>query len=185
MPWLAVLISAFIVGTCRIIMVPTTLGLTRHAVVVYIHVVSVGPILPVGVTNCFPLTHLGGLSFGVSVTLVILRVLIFMVACWSFWFKLAMVAVKSAMVFLEVFIVSLSDTAAVAKLIIASCVSSPVSWRLFVSCYPANLVEFFASFCFYAIPPGIVPGILPRFCWRIPYRPICHSHCEIVRYCTQ
>ena len=64
----------------------------------------------------FPLTHLGGLSGEVSGTLVLLRLLIFTAAFWSFWAKLFMVTVRSAMVFFWVIIVSLFAATSDAKL---------------------------------------------------------------------
>ena len=59
MTQLAVLIASFIVGTHRIILVPTILGSTRHAAVVYIHAVYVGSTVPAGVKNVFSINPLG------------------------------------------------------------------------------------------------------------------------------
>ena len=59
MPRLSVLIASFIVGTRRIILVPTIFGSTQHTVVVYVHGVSVHQKIPVGVTNVLPTDSLG------------------------------------------------------------------------------------------------------------------------------
>ena len=58
-PWLAVLIVSFIVGTRHIVLVSTIIRSTRHAVVVYVHAVSVRPTVPDGVINMFPIDPLG------------------------------------------------------------------------------------------------------------------------------
>ena len=58
-PWLAILIAAFIFVTRRIILVPFILGLTRHAIVVDFHTVSVGQTVSTGVTNVFSVNPLG------------------------------------------------------------------------------------------------------------------------------
>ena len=142
-PFLAVLISSSIVGTRRIILVATIIGLSRHNVVVYVHKVSMGPIVPAGVSDVFPINPLGR------------------PICRSFWFLCniegidprgclleLMVQVRYGFgeVFLWVIIVSLSAAAAVSNLMKASLVSSPFSLRLFVPWYPVDLVEAF-FFC--------------------------------------
>ena len=67
-PRIAVLIAYFIVGTCCIILVPTIFRSARHAVLFYVHAVSVRPTLPTGVTNVFPIDPL------------------WRPICWSLWF---------------------------------------------------------------------------------------------------
>ena len=59
MPWLAVLIAAFIVGTRPTILVPFIIGWTHHTVVVDIHTVSVGQTVPAGVKNVFSVNLFG------------------------------------------------------------------------------------------------------------------------------
>ena len=81
---------------------------------------------PMASQMCFPSTHLGGVLVGVSGSFGILRVFILALACWSCWVKLEIAAVSSAMVLLWVIIVSLSASAAVAKLMSELLVSSPV-----------------------------------------------------------
>ena len=89
------------------------------------------------------------------------------------------------MVFLQDIIVSLYAAANVAKSMRLSWMSSPFSWSFFAPWYPGNLVENFAPFCIHNVPPESVPGSLPSFCWRGPYRPTCHINRKIVQYCTQ
>ena len=140
---------------------------------------------PLASRMCFPLTHLGGLSGGVSGTLVFLRLLIFMVAWWSYWVKLAMVTVRSAMVLIWVIIVSVSAATAVAKLIRELWVSSSVSQRLFAPWYPADLMENFWFLLYLRCAAWKCACKFPRFFRCVPYFPTCHSHRKIVRYCTQ
>ena len=57
-PQISVLIASFIVGTRRIVLVPTIIRSKRHSVVVYVDAVSVRPTVPAGVTNMFPIDPL-------------------------------------------------------------------------------------------------------------------------------